>query len=93
MSQKLILNQILAGYQQFNNWEIAEQQQILPQLTIEASLRQYFELCALVNSCAPNAKQEFLPHQKQHWIAMRYKYQKLLKGMSHASPTPRLERS
>ena len=44
--------EVLAGYKQFNAWEVAEQKKILPQLTIEGGLAQFFELCALARVLA-----------------------------------------
>ena len=91
MSQKELLQQMLAGYEQFNVWEAEEQARILPQLTIEESLRQYFELCELTRIFAPNAKDEFLAENVKHWTAMRRKYEKLSQGMNLANPIRNLK--
>ena len=86
MSQKELLQQMLAGYAQFNEWEAAEQARILPQLTIEESINQYIELWELSRTFAPNAKDEFLEQNKRHWSAMRRKYERILRKMNLASP-------
>ena len=81
------LREVLAGYKQFNAWEVAEQKKTLPQLTIEEGLAQFFELCALARALAPNAAQIFLEEDKAHWMALHQKLQQAAKVMGDAKTT------
>jgi len=49
------LTQIINGLDRFNAWERDERRDVLGQLTVEASLRQFFELCDLVHEWRPDA--------------------------------------
>ena len=91
MSQKELLQQMSAGYEQFNAWEAEEQARILPQLTIEEGINQYIELWELSRVFAPNAKDEFLAENVKHWTAMRRKYERILKKMNLANPIRNLK--
>ena len=51
------LREVLEGYRRFNAWEREEQKNALPGLSVEESLRRYFELCDLAHALAPDAAQ------------------------------------
>jgi hypothetical protein len=42
--------EVIAGYQRFNEWELAERRRELPRLAVEDALRQFFELCRLARA-------------------------------------------
>ena len=76
--------EILEGYERFNAWELEEQKRELPRLTVEESLTQFFELCDLARTLAPDAERIFLEQDKAHWIALREKLQCAAKVMGDA---------
>ena len=51
------LQEIVEEYKRFNAWEREEQRKTLPELTIEESLTQFFELCSLTRTLSPDASQ------------------------------------
>jgi hypothetical protein len=57
VSENPTLREILEGYKRFNAWELQEEKKELPQLTIEESLTQFFELCDLMHALAPDVEQ------------------------------------
>ena len=79
------LREVLEGYKRFNAWELEEQKSALPRLSIEESLKQYFELCDLARALAPDAEQVLLKQNKAHWVARRKKLQRLAKVMGKDS--------
>ncbi len=81
------LRESLEGYKRFNAWELEEQKRKLPCLTIEKSLLQFFELCDLARTLAPNAERVFLEQDKAHWIARRQKLQRVAQAMTDAPTT------
>ncbi len=87
------LREVLEGYKRFNAWELEEQKSALPKLSVEESLRQYFELCALVRALAPNSDRAFLEKNTAGWIARRKKLQRLAKVMGNARATRGIARS
>lgn len=78
---------VLEGYERFNAWELEEQRRELPSLTVERSLTQFFELCDLARTLAPDMEEVFLEQNKAHWIALREKLQCAAKVMGHARTT------
>ena len=48
------LREVLEGYRRFNAWELEEQKSALQELSVEESVRQYFELCDLARALAPD---------------------------------------
>jgi hypothetical protein len=58
-----VLQDILRGNQEFNQWQEAEEQRQLPRLSATESLNQFFELCDLVRAWRPG------PELDQEWIA------------------------
>ena len=81
------LQEILEGYKRFNTWEFEEQKRKLPELDVEESLTQFFELCNLARALVPNTEQIFLEQDKAHWIALRKKLQRAARVMGDASTT------
>jgi hypothetical protein len=87
------LREVLEGYRRFNAWELEEQKSALQKLSVEESVRQYFELCDLARALAPDAEQIFLEQHKVHWVVRRKKFQRLAKAMKNARTTPGIARS
>ena len=71
------LKQILEGYAQFNEWERSEQRAQLRQLSVDESLRQFFQLCNLVRPLQPDSRAEerFIEQSHASWIALRRRLQ------------------
>jgi hypothetical protein len=65
------LREVLEGYRRFNAWELEEQKSALQKLSVEESMRQYFELCDLARALAPDAAHVFLKQNGAHWTARR----------------------
>lgn len=86
------LREILEGYKRFNAWELEEQKRELPWLTVEESLMQFFELCDLARTLAPNAERIFLEQDEAYWIALHQKLQRAAKVMTDAQFAQALER-
>jgi len=63
--------EVLKGYKRFNTWELAQQKEELSQLSVEESLTQFFELCALGRRLAPGAERIFLEQNRAYWITRR----------------------
>jgi hypothetical protein len=81
------LKEILEGYKRFNIWELEEQKRELPELSVEESLTQFFELCNLARALTPNIEQIFLEQDEALWIALRKKLQRAARIMGDASTT------
>jgi hypothetical protein len=81
------LQEILEGYKRFNTWEFEEQKRELPELSVEESLTQYFELCDFARALTPYTEQIFLEQDVALWIALRKKYQRAARIMGNASTT------
>jgi hypothetical protein len=64
----------------------------LPWLTVEESLMQFFELCDLARTLAPDAERIFLEQDEAHWIALHQKFQQVAKVMTDAQFAQALER-
>jgi hypothetical protein len=54
------LQEILAGYERVNAWELGEERQRLPELTIEEGIRQYLEMWELAHRLPLMLKRRFL---------------------------------
>jgi hypothetical protein len=81
------LREVVAGYERFNTWELEEQRRELPHLTVEESLRQFFELSNLARALAPDADRVFLGQDKIHWIALRERLQRVAEAMGSGRTT------
>lgn len=79
------LQEVMAGYRVFNDWERTELVQQLRYLTVAESVRQFLELCALARMAAPDADTTFLSQDKSHWITLRQKREKAARKMGYAS--------
>ncbi len=82
-----MLREILEGYRRFNAWELEEWKRELPRLTVEESLAQFFELCDLTRTLAPDAERIFLEQDEAHWITLRERLQRAAKMMADAQTT------
>ncbi len=76
------LQDVLLGYQRFNQWQEEEERQRLPQLTIAESLDQFFELCDLVRgfSPEPELKLQWLEEERAPWIELVNRQRQHQKG-------------
>src|SRR5262245_30675912 len=81
------LPEILRGYGEFNEWEEAERQNRLPDLSVEEALRQFVELCDLVCHWKPeNAMQlQLLEEERSGWIELLNSYFKQREGAGDES--------
>ncbi len=84
LSTSPTLKEILVGYKQFNEWESAELARTLPELSIDESINQFFQLCALTVELAPDASFAFLNQEKKRWIQLKNKRQKAAGVMGYA---------
>jgi hypothetical protein len=82
------LRELLAGYAIFNAWEAQEQAQTLSQLSVEESLRQYFELCNLASGLSDDDDPVFLEQNAKHWSELRKRLERLRSVTSHGQTTP-----
>lgn len=89
----ITLHEALEGYKRFNTWELEEQKSALRRLSVEESLRRYFELCDLAHALAPDAAQVFLKQNEAHGTVRRKKLQRLAKVMGNARATRGTARS
>ena len=78
------LREILAGYQLVNALEREEERERLPRLSVEDSLRQYFDMCRWGQEMAPDAETLFLEERLAHYAALHEKLEKAAKAMCHA---------
>jgi len=92
MAEIPTLRQVLEGYKRFNEWELEEMNRTLPRLTVEESLTQFFELCELGRTLAPDSERIFLEQDEAHWIALRRKLQRAAKVMDHERTARRAAR-
>ena len=67
------VTQIINGLDRFNAWERDERREVLGQLTVEASLRQFFELCDLVREWRPepHVARVFTAHKHAGWSELQ----------------------
>ncbi|MEA3341350.1 MAG: hypothetical protein U9R15_15405 [Chloroflexota bacterium] len=81
------LQEIVEGYKRFNAWEREERKRTLPELTIEESLTQFFELCSLARILSPNARQIFFEQDTERWVILHKKLERAAKAMDDAQTT------
>ncbi len=76
------LPDVLLGYQRFNQWQDQEAERRLPQMTVEESLNQFFELCGLVRPWRPEAELElqWLEEERAPWIEIVKRHRRSKKG-------------
>ncbi len=84
MGRNPTLRDVLAGYRQFNAWELAEMRRELPRLSVQESLTQFFELCRLARTLAPDAETVFFERDEIHWTALHEKLQRLAEDSNRA---------
>jgi len=75
------LQDLIAGYNVLNAWELEEKRDRLPQLTVEESLRQYLEMCGLVQHVSPEAEAIFLPRRMARYEALYRKLERAAEAM------------
>jgi hypothetical protein len=81
------LREMLAGYALFNAWEEEEQSIVLPHLTVEESLRQYFDLCNLASVLSDDDDPVFLEQNAKHWAQLRERLERLQGVTPHGQTT------
>ncbi|MGH9837271.1 MAG: hypothetical protein ACREEM_00630 [Blastocatellia bacterium] len=76
------LQEVLRGYQYFNQWQEEEELQTLPRVTIEESLDQFFELCDWVRPWRPEPKLDlpWLEEERAMWIELVNRHRQQRKG-------------
>jgi len=84
MNDHPTLPEIMEGYRRFNAWEHREQKRELAQLTVEESLTQFFQLCDLARTLAPDTDGVFFEQDKAHWTTVRKRLQKVAQVMGNA---------
>jgi len=62
------IREIVEGYRAVNEWELEEARRELPRLTVEESLRRFWELNRLVHHVSPEAEELFLEQRMAHWL-------------------------
>lgn len=82
------LREMLAGYALYNVWEKQEQAATLPHLSIEESLRRYFELCAVTTEMAGEDDDVFLEQNERHWTILQQRLEKLQSVAKNGKTTP-----
>ena len=75
------LREIIAGYQEANTWELEEEKEQLPTLTVEASIRHYFELHDFARQVSPEAEEVFLEERLAHYEELHRKLVKAAEEM------------
>ena len=78
------LREVLEGYRQFNTWELEEQARVLPRLSVEESLTQFFQLCDLTRTLAPDAERVFFEQDTAYWIAQGKRLQRVAEAVDNA---------
>jgi hypothetical protein len=61
------LRDIVAGYRLVNEWQSEQEKRQLPLLTVQDSLRQYFELTQLAHQLAPDLSQYLQKERIAYW--------------------------
>lgn len=79
------LQDLIAGYNVLNAWELAEKRRRLPQLTVEESVRQYLEMCELVRHVSAGAEAIFLPRRMARYEALHEKLERAAKVMGRVA--------
>jgi hypothetical protein len=79
------LQEILAGYEAANAWELEEERSRLPKLTIEESVRQYLEMWDLAHHVSPDAEACFLEERLAHYQELHRRMEKAAKVMGRVS--------
>ena len=75
------LQEVLEGYRQFNTWELEEQERVLSRLSVEEGLTQFFGLCDLARTLAPDAGRAFFEQDTAYWIARRKKLRRVAEAV------------
>lgn len=83
----LTLRKMLEGYALFNAWEAQERAQVLSQISVEESLRQYFALCDLAFGLSDKDNPVFLEQNAKHWAQLRERLERLRSVEKHGKTT------
>ena len=76
MDKKLVQER-LQGWAEFNEWELQEDRDKLPRLTVEQSVRQFVGLCRLARRVAPDASEIFREKDIAHRVDMRARFKRI----------------
>lgn len=85
--------ELLAGYRRFNAWENKEQMIKLPDLSVEAGLIQFFQLCSLAQQLAGEKDMFLTTQNKSYWMQQLATRQKAARSMGYARSTTSPSRS
>jgi hypothetical protein len=80
------LKEIVAGYELANAWEREEERERLPRLSVEESVRQYFELLEMTKRLAPEAEACFLEERLARYEALHRRMEKAAAVMGRVGP-------
>jgi hypothetical protein len=83
--RSVTLRDIVAGYKLVNEWQSEQEKQRLPLLTVQDSLRQYFELSQLTHQLAPDLAQVFQEERIAYWTEWHEKLCLAARVMIHAT--------
>ncbi len=81
MDKKLVQER-LRGWAEFNEWELQEDRDKLPRLTVEQSVRQFVGLCRL----APDASEIFREKNIAHRVDMRARFKRIAERFGYGPP-------
>jgi hypothetical protein len=83
---KKLAQERLRGWAEFNEWELQEDREKLPRLTVEQSVRQFVGLCRLARSLAPDASEVFREKNIAHRVDMRAKFKQIAERLGCGPP-------
>jgi len=81
-----LVRERLRGLAAFNEWELEEERESLPRLTVKESVRQFLELCSFARAVAPDAAQIFSEHNIAHRVEVRARFKQVAEAMSGGPP-------
>jgi len=85
MDKKLVQER-LRGWAEFNKWELQEDRDKLPRLTVEQSVRQFVDLCHLARRLAPDASEIFREKNIAHRVDMRARFKRIAERLGYGPP-------
>jgi hypothetical protein len=85
MDKKLVQKR-LQGWAEFNEWELQQDREKLPRLTVEQSVRQFVGLCRLARHLAPDASEIFREKNIAHRVDMRARFKRIAERLGYGPP-------
>ncbi len=84
--EKKLVQERWRGWAKFNEWELQENRERLPHLTVQQSVRQFVSLCHLARHLAPDAREVFREKNIAHRVDMRAKFKRIAKRLGYGLP-------